>query len=128
MRAPGYSRVERSIAGAGVALAVFLLSVGSAEAVSDRVRAACTSDYFTHCSAHEVGSPALRQCMRSVGVGLSKPCLTALVADGESRRAMLPIGGQQGEADRSPVSGEDVRREVSVAKSASDARSRSPNP
>jgi hypothetical protein len=41
------------------------------------------SDYFSYCSQHEVGSQALRQCMRQAGPKLSKRCIGALVAAGE---------------------------------------------
>jgi len=72
---------------AAAALSALALSNGSAFAVSDQVRDACKDDYFLHCSAYEVGSEALRQCMRNVGEGLSTPCLVALVHDGEITKA-----------------------------------------
>jgi hypothetical protein len=72
---------------AAAALSALALSNGSAFAVSDQVRDACKDDYFLHCSAYEVGSDALRQCMRNVGEGLSTPCLVALVHDGEITKA-----------------------------------------
>ena len=72
---------------AAAALSALALSNGSAFAVSDQVRDACKDDYFRHCSAYEVGSDALRQCMRNVGEGLSTPCLVALVHEGEITKA-----------------------------------------
>ncbi len=54
-----------------------------AGAVSQAVKSACANDYFAHCSMHAVGSPGVRKCMRAVGPRLSKPCITALVADGQ---------------------------------------------
>lgn len=54
-----------------------------AGAVSLAVKMACASDYYAHCSAHPIGSSAVRQCMRNVGPALSKGCIDALVASGE---------------------------------------------
>ena len=65
------------------AFSAFIVSTSSARAASDRVRSACRQDYFRHCSAHALGSASLRQCMRDVGVGLSMPCIVALVQEGE---------------------------------------------
>ncbi len=59
----------------------------SAKDVSQKVKRACANDYFAHCSMHPVGTPAVRKCMRAVGSRLSKPCIGALVADGEVTRA-----------------------------------------
>lgn len=71
-------------ASALAALACMLaLQMTSAQAASDRVKAACKSDYFRHCSQHMVGSESLRQCMRGVGEDLSTGCLVALVEEGE---------------------------------------------
>lgn len=67
----------------GAVFAVALFSAVNAYAVSDRVKSACRSDYFQHCSQFLVGSDELRQCMRNVGEDLSTPCLVALVEDGE---------------------------------------------
>ncbi len=60
-----------------------LAFASGAGAVSEDVKKACKSDYFRHCASHEVGSPELRQCMRTVGENLSTPCLVALVKAGE---------------------------------------------
>jgi len=65
----------------------------TAAAVSNSVKLACMGDYFSYCSQHAVGSPALRACMNENGLRLSKRCISALVAAGEvsqtevSRRA-----------------------------------------
>jgi hypothetical protein len=73
------------------ALAVVFVSTGAfatdAMAVSKRVKDACRSDYRAYCSAHEVGSEALRSCMRSVKHKLSKRCRNALVESGEATPA-----------------------------------------
>ncbi len=65
---------------ASVALAA---TVSQAAAVSARVKVACSSDYFAYCSMHKVGTPGVRQCMRSAGPKLSKRCLNALINEGE---------------------------------------------
>lgn len=65
------------------ALASTAFTVTEAGAVSARVKVACASDYFAYCRAHAVGSPGVRQCMRSAGPKLSKRCINALVASGE---------------------------------------------
>ena len=72
-------------------LAAILIStgafVGDAAAVSKRVKDACRSDYRAFCSAHDVGSDALRGCMRSVKHKLSSRCRKALVEEGEATPA-----------------------------------------
>src|SRR5262245_28527683 len=68
---------------AAAAFCAILVSISFARAASERVKSACRSDYFQHCSAHAVGSASLRQCMRDVGIGLSNPCIMALVQEGE---------------------------------------------
>jgi hypothetical protein len=65
----------------------FVLSSAYAYAVSDHVRQACRDDYYQHCSQFSIGTDELRQCMRSVGEGLSAPCLVALVREGEISKA-----------------------------------------
>lgn len=64
-------------------VAVLLLSTNQAGAVDERVKSACRDDYFQFCSGHEVGSEALRQCMRKADSKLSPICVDALVAAGE---------------------------------------------
>ena len=66
-------------------LLTFSASIG--HAASARVRAACTSDYFAHCSQHAPDSPGVRKCMSAHGPQLSKGSVDALVADGEVSRA-----------------------------------------
>jgi hypothetical protein len=63
------------------------LQISQAAAVSPAVKLACISDYFAYCSAYEVGSQQLRQCMRANGTNLSKRCVNALVAAGEVSQA-----------------------------------------
>lgn len=71
---------------AGLALAMLALGAGTAGAVTDRVRNACSNDYFKFCPSHAVGSSSLRQCMRQVGRRLSPKCIDALADSGEIRR------------------------------------------
>jgi hypothetical protein len=55
-------------------------------AVSRAVRKACRSDYLSYCAQHEVGSSALRSCMKSNRYKLSDGCTNALLASGEVAR------------------------------------------
>jgi hypothetical protein len=70
-----------------LAAGLTLLATTSAGAVSQRLKNACRDDYFTHCSAHAVGSTGLRKCMRARQAYLSDRCLHALVAAGEASKA-----------------------------------------
>lgn len=75
------------------AIAATALSVTQANAVSLRVKLACSSDYRALCSQYASDSPEVRACMRAAGERLSSRCLNALIAAGEvsqeevSRRA-----------------------------------------
>ena len=77
----------RGIAAAAVVIGTTVLSTSEASAYSIQVKMACASDYFSHCSQHALGSPALRQCMRAAGPELSKGCVKALVSAGEVSQA-----------------------------------------
>ena len=72
---------------AAAGLSALVVSNVGAYAVSNRVKAACQDDYLHHCSAYEVGSESLRQCMRKIGRGLSTSCIAALVQEGEITKA-----------------------------------------
>jgi len=74
---------------AALALAALAISSGSAFAISQQVRVACRADYFSSCSDHAVGSPALRQCMRGHAKQLSRGCKVALVASGEAGKTSV---------------------------------------
>jgi hypothetical protein len=82
-----------SVVVAVAALASFWAT--GANAVSLRVKLACSSDYHALCSQYASDSPEVRQCMRAAGDKLSTRCLNALIADGEvsegevARRAAL---------------------------------------
>ena len=64
-------------------VALLLVTSGQADAIDERVRHACSGDYAAFCSAYQVGSEALRQCMRKADKKLSPGCIDALVAAGE---------------------------------------------
>jgi hypothetical protein len=63
------------------------LTAVDANAVSQAVKDACRDDYKKYCDKLEVGSEALRVCMRGVALKLSKPCLQALADSGEVTKA-----------------------------------------
>ncbi|HMN37320.1 MAG TPA: hypothetical protein PKD49_06365 [Hyphomicrobium sp.] len=67
-----------------LAIAVSLLFVAPAHAVSDEVRSACERDYSAYCGHHQVGSESLRSCMRENSKRLSPGCRHALVTSGEA--------------------------------------------
>lgn len=60
-----------------------------ASAVSLRVKLACASDYYAHCSQHAPESAGVRQCMRAHGPQLSQRCVNALVASGEVAKSTV---------------------------------------
>ncbi len=55
----------------------------SANAVSLRVKLACSRDYYALCSQFASDSAETRQCMRAAGNKLSPRCIDALVEEGE---------------------------------------------
>lgn len=73
-----------------IALIPFAIVTSSTgNAVSPSVKSACKNDYFAHCSAHAVGTPGLRKCMRTIGKRLSSRCVKALIKSGEVSKAEL---------------------------------------
>lgn len=68
---------------AALLIATVAFPISEASAVGMRTKMACVGDYLSYCSQHQVGSPALRQCMSAAGPKLSKSCVNALIADGE---------------------------------------------
>lgn len=68
---------------APVAVALPWLTANEASAVSLRVKLACSTDYYAHCSNFPSESPETRACMRALGERLSPRCVNALVAEGE---------------------------------------------
>lgn len=57
---------------------VVLITIQPAFAVDPAVKRACKKDYFSFCSKHAVGTPAVRKCFRVNGHRLSKRCVKAL--------------------------------------------------
>jgi hypothetical protein len=81
---PGKSFGLRSSVLVAIAAAMFAgVWATSAEAVSLRVKLACSRDYYAFCSQFSSSSPEVRGCMRAVGERLSPRCLNALIAAGE---------------------------------------------
>jgi hypothetical protein len=58
-----------------------------ANAVSLRVKLACSRDYYALCSQYSSDSPEVRHCMRAAGEKLSPRCVSALIAEGEVSEA-----------------------------------------
>lgn len=63
------------------------ISSAPALAVSEAVKQACRDDYMSLCSQHEIGSQALRSCMRSNKKQLSRHCATTLAKSGEASKS-----------------------------------------
>lgn len=84
--APRKANLLRYVLAGAIGVAGLSIQTFQAAAVSDDVKNACLGDYLAYCSAHEVGSTKLRQCMRSVGSRLSTGCINALVNAGEVGR------------------------------------------
>lgn len=78
--------VTRSVLKAGVGFAMFTIVTMPAAAVDDRVRSACTGDYFAYCSQHDPDGPGVRRCMRANAARLSPTCQNALIQSGEASR------------------------------------------
>lgn len=72
--------------GAAVAIGTVFIGADAASAASAKVERACRSDYFQFCPSYEVGSAALRNCMRQAGRRLSPRCIDALRDSGEGPR------------------------------------------
>ena len=68
---------------AGVWMVGMLAGPPGAEAVDPKVEAACSNDYFAHCSKHDPDGPDVRRCMNANGEKLTQQCIDALVAAGE---------------------------------------------
>lgn len=77
----------RALIASAVAAVAMTGLAGNASALSLRVKLACAADYYAHCSQHSPDTPGVRQCMRAVGSGLSKGCVSALIGAGEVSQA-----------------------------------------
>ncbi|AGK58594.1 hypothetical protein HYPDE_34613 [Hyphomicrobium denitrificans 1NES1] len=60
------------------AAVVLALSTGSAFAVSQAVKDACSADYVAYCGKFKVGTAALKSCMREHRHMLGAGCIKAL--------------------------------------------------
>ena len=86
---------SRRIAAVTLTLASFTLASFIASqhalAASATVEAACTQDYYAHCSKHDpiADKAGVNACMRSNGAKLSSRCVDALVADGQVSKSDL---------------------------------------
>jgi hypothetical protein len=63
-------------------LSILALTATSADAVSRKVRIACTADAKRLCPTAKAGSPELDYCMEAKGKYLSRECKRALEDDG----------------------------------------------
>lgn len=83
-----------------VAWIALLLIPSKAMAVSDELRAACSSDYAAYCSPYKATTPpssALRACMRSHRHELLEKCIRALGNSGfVSRREVEEYKRERG--------------------------------
>jgi len=70
-----------------IATTVPMIWATTANAVSLRVKLACSRDYYALCSQFASDSPEVRQCMRAAGEKLSPRCINALVEAGEVSQA-----------------------------------------
>lgn len=77
----------RAVVTAALALGSFIAAPEQANALSLRVKLACSADYYKNCSSYSPFGSEVRQCMRAVGPGLSRGCVSALVAEGEVSQA-----------------------------------------
>ncbi|SFV25872.1 hypothetical protein [Hyphomicrobium facile] len=66
-----------------IATALPIVWASAANAVSLRVKLACSRDYYALCSQYASDSPEVRQCMRAAGEKLSPRCINALIQAGE---------------------------------------------
>ncbi|MET0639823.1 MAG: hypothetical protein ABWX70_14750 [Hyphomicrobium sp.] len=70
-----------------LAAIAFALSSGSAFAVSQAVKDACSADFAAYCSEHKVGTTAARSCMREHRKMLTDSCIQALGKSSEVTQA-----------------------------------------
>jgi hypothetical protein len=93
-------RTKHVAAVVAVAASVTMLLSASADAVTDRQKRDCKTDYNRYCKKYELGTEGLRACMSRSIKRVSNKCIAALVAGGDMSKA---------QADR-------VRRQKAAAK------------
>lgn len=67
-------------------LCLMLFTV-AAEAVTERQKRDCKTDYNRYCKKYEIGSEGLRACMSRSIKRVSNRCISALVAGGDMSKA-----------------------------------------
>jgi hypothetical protein len=71
-----------------IAFAVVLVFAGAAQAesvtITPAVQQNCQWDYDNFCKEYGVGSELLDMCFKSNGAKLSRPCVDALIAAGDT--------------------------------------------
>jgi hypothetical protein len=82
IRTSRLTRTTLSLSAALSTLAVLAASTTPADAVSRKVRIACTADAKRLCPSAKAGSPELDYCMEAKGKYLSRECKRALEDDG----------------------------------------------
>ena len=66
-----------------ISAAVLTFAATSADAYSQKVKNACSSDFSSLCGKYKQGSSELRRCFESNRRVLSRDCVEALVNAGE---------------------------------------------
>jgi hypothetical protein len=61
--------------------------VAEAAPITERIKQSCAADYKKYCGEYGIETAALRSCMDRNGKKLSKPCVNALVRDGQVSQA-----------------------------------------
>jgi hypothetical protein len=69
------------------AASIVLLLSASAEAVTERQKRDCRSDYNRYCKQYKLGTEGLRACMSRSIRKVSNRCIAALVAGGDMTKA-----------------------------------------
>lgn len=93
-------KTKHMTAVAAVATALLVMLTVGADAVTDRQKRDCKTDYNRYCKKYELGTEGLRACMSRSIKRVSNRCIAALVAGGDMTKA---------QADR-------VRRQKAAAK------------
>jgi hypothetical protein len=81
------------LATASGTLILVLTASAWADPIPEDVKAACQSDFETHCKQHAPESDVARSCMTEVFEKLSEPCVTAILGS-----SLVPETPEQGHA------------------------------
>lgn len=74
--------VKAALISVAVTAGSALVACTAANAYSAKLKDACSADYTSYCSQYKEGSTQLRRCFESNRHGLSRYCISALVAAG----------------------------------------------